>query len=221
MEVSDQNKTIDIINKFFSAGCDGIFMINNKVACEELLLLYRNVRKLFPNKWLGLSLNDVLAHEIYEIFPLDADAYWIKDIHITDNQIEELELNNILELKTSKQWQGKIIGQLRISTYDDEKNFNLAMRIARSFVDVVVIKSINSLSKTKFFLNSIRSSVDPRNLGMSFSSLDCTKIKHYLPHIRYLLFFDGLNGYNYFDEEKFMLLVHTIRKFENDYTPQE
>lgn len=218
VEIGQDKETLDLVREFFSLGANGVFLVNNSVPCEDLLLLYRDIRSLYPEKWIGLSLKDVLAHEIFEIFPPDVDAYWIDDLQVIQGQMEGKDVDNILDLKMSKRWDGTVMGQIKISIYDDEKDFNFSMRIAKNFVDVVVLKSINSLSKTKQFLNSIRSSVNPRDLGMSFSDIDNTNIKHYLPHVRYLLFFDGVEGYRTIDVQRFASLVSMVRRFENDYT---
>ncbi len=218
MEIDGHGQAISLIGEFFDLGADGVFLVNNSVACEDLLLLYRQVRQIYPDKWLGLSLKDVFAHEILEIFPFDANAYWIDDLQVIQGQIEGKDVDYILELKANKQWPGQVMGQLKISIYDDEKDFSLSMRIAKNFVDIIVLKSINSLSKTKQFLNSIRSSVNPRDLGMSFADIDNADIKHYLPHVRYLLFFDGVQGFRKIDRDRFVSLVGMVRKYENDYT---
>ncbi len=210
-----------LIERLFALGVDGVFLSNNAVPCEEVLLFYRRVRNAFPNKWLGLSLNDIFPHEILEIFPLDADAYWIDDLLINQDEIENKYIDNVLELKIVKHWKGQIIGQLKISIYDDEKDFNLAMRIAKNFVDIVAFKSINSLSKTKQFLNSIRSSVNPRSLGMSFSDIENKNIRHYLPYVKYLLFFDQQGGRSFANDKKIPHLLSLVRSYENDFTHQK
>ncbi len=218
VEVGQASQTASLIDQFFDLGADGVFLVNNLVPCEELLLFFHEIRTQYPDQWFGLSLNDVFAHEIYEIFPMDANGYWINDLHINKGQIEGKEVDNVLDLKIMKQWNGTIMGQVKISIYDDEQDFSLSMRIAKNFVDVLILKSINSMAKTKQFLNSIRNTINPRELGMSFSDLDHTNIKQYLPHVKYLLFFDQDQGYQSIDSGRFATLVSTVRKYENDYS---
>ena len=220
VEVENEVITTKLVNEFFKLGCDGIFLINYTVPCEELLLVYRILRKKFPNRWIGVSLNDVLAHEVLEVFPFDANGYWINDIHLTYNRLEDKGLKNLYEIKSKKYSQIKIFGQVRISNYEKEKDFRLSIQIAKNFVDVLTIKGLNSLSTTGFYLKIVSSSINFRNLGMSFSVFDTYKIKFYLPYVKYLLFFDGLVGYKSLQFDKFYSLLKVIRKYENNYIKQ-
>lgn len=88
IHVEDLEQTLINADYAYTNGADGIFLINHAVSTQSLLDIYQEVRKVYPNRWIGLNFLGLDAEEAMFATPTDANGLW------TDNaEIDELGEN--------------------------------------------------------------------------------------------------------------------------------
>ncbi len=205
------------IEKIFQAGSHGIILTNNFIPCEDLLLFYKDLRLKYPDKWLGLQFKDVLAHEIFEIFPMDADAFWIGTVDYFNGQVEIPNSSNIFDLKLVKKWKGKIFAGLKMLSFEDQEKFVYNLKIVRNFVDVVALRPLNNPDRTLSFLKQSASEIKQENLGLEVDNMTDKKYYHCLPYVNYIILSNTFRPFTSINTEVLKDFIRKVNKYTEDF----
>ncbi len=205
------------VEKIFNAGVHGVILTNNFIPCEELLLSYKDLRVKYPDKWLGLQFKDVLAHEIFEIFPMDADAFWIGTVDYFNGQVEIPNSSNIFDLKLIKKWNGKIFAGLKMVAFEDQEKFAYNLKIVRNFVDVVALRPLNSYEKTLAFLKKGVSEIKQENLALEVDNMTDKKYYHCLPYVNYIILSNAFRPFTKIKSDDLKDFIRRVNKSTEDF----
>ena len=68
----------------YTNGADGIFLINHAISTDYLLDIYQEVRKKYPDNWIGLNFLGLKAEDAMLVTPADADGLWVDNAEIDE-----------------------------------------------------------------------------------------------------------------------------------------
>jgi uncharacterized protein len=132
--------SIDIVVK---AMCDGIFLINQGMATDEVLQLVKKVRGKYPKLWIGLNLLGMSASEALRkalaVCEGRVDGIWIDDARIDERAGTQDAAQDFLNTRKELNWKGLLFGGVafKYQRAVAEADLNLAAAVAAPFMDVV------------------------------------------------------------------------------------
>ena len=168
-------------------GCPGVFLINHDFEVEKFLPIIREVRKEFPDVWMGINFLAVTGKDAFPVLAeLEADGcridgYWADDARIDESAEinEQTEAAEILEVKRNCGWDGLYFGGTAFKKQREvkEADFARSAQIAKRWMDVVMTSGTatgieTGTDKTRIFRDSIGSSTLGLASGITPENID-------------------------------------------------
>ncbi len=192
IHVISHDQTARNIDKLIDAGISGCFLINHDFDVNRFLPTIRSIRTHYPNFWLGLNFLAVTGHDAFPVLATLAnqgcriDAYWADDARIDERKDEQIEANEIQNIRQQTGWDGLYFGgtafkkQRQVNPADYAKS----AKIAGGFMDVVTTSGvatgnaaqINKIAKFRSALPNtplaLASGITPENAD-DYAMVDC------------------------------------------------
>lgn len=167
----------------FDNGADGIFLIGHGMPYSDLNPIYENVRKNFPDQWIGLNYLD-RGRESLDIIPASANALWADNSGIDDKDVSQSVIAFNLERRNGP-WKGLYFGGTAFKHQSIVKDVSLAAKNAVPYVDVITTSGPKtgeppSVSKIRSMRQAswchplaIASGMNPENVSEYMPYVDC------------------------------------------------
>jgi predicted TIM-barrel enzyme len=133
-------------------GCPGVFLINHDFEKEKLVPIIRDMRKAFPDYWLGVNFLAVTGKYAFPVLGelqaegCQVDGYWADDARIDERRTEDdqPEAYEIAKIRQDSGWNGLYIGGTAFKKQRevDPSQYAKSARIATNYLDVVVTSGI-------------------------------------------------------------------------------
>ena len=133
-------------------GCPGVFLINHDFEKEELVPIIRDMRKAFPDYWIGVNFLAVTGKFAFPILGelqvegIQVDGYWADDARIDERRADDdqPEADEIAAIRKSSGWNGLYIGGTAFKKQRevDPGHYGKSARIATNYMDVVVTSGV-------------------------------------------------------------------------------
>lgn len=181
-----------------SCGCPGVFLINHDFGIEPFLPIIKEVRKKFPDYWIGINFLAVTGLDAFPILcqlELDncrIDAYWADDARIDEarSSNEQTEARNILQTKQTKGWRGMYFGGTAFKKQREvaPENYEVSAKIACDYMDVVTTSGVATghaadTGKVEIFRKAcgekpiaLASGITPENVATYANLIDCIMV---------------------------------------------
>ena len=222
IHVINHDQTSSNIDILIDAGISGCFLINHDFDVDRFLPIIRSIRTRYPDFWIGLNFLAVTGRDAFPVLATLAkqgyriDAYWADDARINEREDQQIEANEIQNIRQKSGWNGLYFGgtafkkQREVNPADYAKS----AQIAGGFMDVVTTSGIATgnaaeISKITTFRSALpdtpialASGITPEN-ATDFAMVDCFMVA------------TGINFTNDFyniDPEKLGLLICACRK---------
>ncbi len=154
------------IQTALDGGCPGVFLINHDFEKEKLLPIIRDVRKTFPDLWIGVNFLAVTGEFAFPILGqlqaqgTSVDGYWADDACIDERRdaSDQPQAAAITAARQASGWQGLYIGGTAFKKQRDvdPAHYARSAEIACNHMDVVVTSGVATghaadLTKIKTF----------------------------------------------------------------------
>ena len=137
IHVSNVNQALANATIAKRAGCDGIFLINHNILCNDLLYIYQAVRNIFPDWWIGLNFLDLAPREVFEVIPESASAIWTDNAMINEQTEHQNEPELIAMARKKSGWKGMYFGGVAFKYQSLVDNVERATELAIRYMDVI------------------------------------------------------------------------------------
>ena len=180
----------------FENGADGVWLINHSIAHKELLEIFKKIRIIYPEKWIGLNIMDLYIHDIFnkiQDWNIKIDGIWTDNSYInTTNPIQNIA--NIIQLnKIRSGWKGLYFGSiafkyhpLRIELSKPE-NLSKISQLATKYIDVITSSGAETniamdIDKARIIKENIKS----KALAIA-SGINIDNCHQYKPYCKFYL----------------------------------
>ncbi len=140
------------IQSAIDGGCPGVFLINHDFEKEKLVPIIKDMRKSFPDVWLGVNFLAVTGKFAFPILGqlqeegCQVDGYWADDARIDERRPEDdqPEAEEIADIRNESGWAGLYIGGTAFKKQREVEpsNYAKSARIATNYMDVVVTSGV-------------------------------------------------------------------------------
>ena len=150
IHVIDHDQTASNIETLIDAGISGCFLINHDFGVDKFLPIIRSIRSSYKDFWIGLNFLAVTGRDAFPILASLAkqgcriDAYWADDARIDECEDQQIEADEIQNIRQQTGWNGLYFGgtafkkQREVNPADYAKS----AEIAGGFMDVVTTSGI-------------------------------------------------------------------------------
>ena len=152
VHVLDQHQAHGNIQTAKDGGCPGVFLINHDFEKDRLIPIIREMRKAFPDVWLGVNFLAVTGKFAFPILGelqaegVPVDGYWADDARIDERRAEDdqPEAEEIAEIRRQSGWTGLYMGGTAFKKQRDvaPAQYGKSARIATRYMDVVVTSGV-------------------------------------------------------------------------------
>lgn len=140
IHVKDLEQVLKNCELCFECGTDGVWLINHNVDSSELVRIIKDVRNIYPEKWIGANFVDLYAHEAFDVINetgIKLDGLWVDNAMINEDSTfqKTAEFLNCVRFKNS--WNGLYFGSIAFKYKAQPKNLKTLAKKAYPFMDVV------------------------------------------------------------------------------------
>ena len=145
IHVINHAQTASNIDKLIDAGIGGCFLINHDFDVARFLPIIRSIRASYPNFWIGLNFLAVTGRDAFPVLATLAkqgcriDAYWADDARIDEREDQQIEANEIQNIRQQTGWNGLYFGGTAFKKQREVNpaDYGKSAQIAGGFMDVV------------------------------------------------------------------------------------
>ena len=152
IHVLDANQAMENIVVARDGGCPGVFLINHDFEKEKLVPIIKDMRKTFPDYWIGVNFLAVTGKYAFPVLgELQAEGcqvngYWADDARMDERRAEDdqPEADEIGAVRQSSGWTGLYLGGTAFKKQREvnPSQYAKTAHIATSYLDVVVTSGI-------------------------------------------------------------------------------
>lgn len=202
------------------SGADGVFLINHSFPSEELIKIYQEVRKKYPDWWIGLNFLDLKPWEALACIPMNASGLWVDDAQINEAakhptwRAEE----NWNQRKRMSNWHGLYFGGIAFKYQKTPvHDLGLVCAWATLYMDVITTSGkatgvAADLKKIKTMREAIDENTHDSPLAVA-SGITPENVKNYVDFVDCFLVSTGVShSFTELDENRVKELVNEIKK---------
>jgi hypothetical protein len=174
-------------------GADGIFLINHSIPYNSLMECYYEVRKQFPNLWIGLNCLD-LGRTAVDFIPMQTAGLWVDNAGINESIEPITEAQKFARTRKKSRWQGLYFGGVAFKYQEEIVDVVKAARLATPFVDVITTSGVGTgkaadIEKIRAMKEvigdhplAIASGITPENVDKYMPYADCFLVATGISH---------------------------------------
>ena len=192
IHVINHDQTASNIDILIDAGVSGCFLINHDFDVDRFLPNIRSIRTRYPDFWIGLNFLAVTGRDAFLVLATLAkqgcriDAYWADDARIDEREDQQIEANEIQNIRQQTGWNGLYFGGTAFKKQREVNpaDYGKSAQIAGDFMDVVTTSGIATgnaaeISKLATFRSALpdtpialASGITPAN-ATDYAMVDC------------------------------------------------
>ena len=192
IHVIDHDQTANNIETLIDAGISGCFLINHDFGVDKFLPIIRSIRSCYTDFWIGLNFLAVTGRDAFPVLATlgkqgcRIDAYWADDARIDEREDQQIEADEIQNIRKQTGWNGLYFGGTAFKKQRKVKpaNYTKSALIAGGFMDVVTTSGIATgnaaeISKITTFRSALpnkpialASGITPENAA-DYAMVDC------------------------------------------------
>jgi len=152
IHVLDSDQARKNIEAAQDGGCPGVFLINHDFEKEKLVPIIKDMRRAFPDYWIGVNFLAVTGKYAFPILGdlqaegVRVDGYWADDARMDERRAEDdqPEAAEIAAIRQASGWDGLYIGGTAFKKQRDvdPSQYGKSARIATQYMDVVVTSGV-------------------------------------------------------------------------------
>lgn len=225
IHVINEQQTSSNIDKLIAADIQGCFLINHDFDVRTFLPVIKSIRTQYPDFWIGVNFLAVTGLDAFPILASLAkegcpiNAYWGDDARVDERKIEQVEAEEIAQMRIESGWKGLYFGGVAFKKQRpvDPKDYVTSASLACTYMDLVTTSGLATgnaaeVSKISTFRSALpdtpialASGITPQNAS-DYWMVDCFMVA------------TGINidddFYN-IDSQKLSLLILQCQKMGN------
>ena len=170
------------------AGADGVFLINHgSLSGEELLDVYRGVRAVHPDWWIGINALDLGFSDSLSLIPSDVSGLWEDASGINEDVYDTARVtrNRWRQRQEREDWQGLYFGSVAFKYQKKVRNPGRAAGLSMIYMDIVTTSGeatgspadIAKIATMRRALGrsplAVASGIAPENVDQYLGLVDC------------------------------------------------
>ena len=185
IHVISHDQTASNIDKLICAGISGCFLINHDFDVDSFLPIIRSIRNSFPDFWIGLNFLAVTGRDAFPVLATLAkqgcriDAYWADDARVDERKDQQIEANEIQNIRQQTGWNGLYFGGTAFKKQRpvNPADYAKSAKIAGGFMDVVTTSGVATgnaaeISKIAKFRSALPNTPIALASGITFENAD-------------------------------------------------
>ncbi len=171
----------------FNEGADGIFLINHTVGWEMVLDIQSAMKKVYPDKWIGVNCLGAKTIKVFESVPRNIDGIWVDNAEIHEYRSRQVRPQRNYEFKQEYTPESLYFGGVAFkyqNIVEPEFFADVAIK-AKDYMDVVTTTGVGTgeaaeIAKIKImkealgdFPLAIASGITPENIEEYLPYADC------------------------------------------------
>jgi uncharacterized protein len=216
IHVTGRNQALQNVNIAFENGCDGVFLINHNTAdipYLKLLLIHRDIRASFPDKWMGINCLDLEPASVVSLAPEGVSGVWTDNSLIDEDLEVQKEAEGVFKNRVDNGWFGLYFGGVAFKYQKPVKNLEKVTLLAKKYMDVVTTSGpATGKSADIEKIKIMRSVLGDYPLAIA-SGITPENVTDYLPIADCFLVATGISkGFTELDPVLVKRLVENVRK---------
>ena len=197
----------------YENGADGIFLINHSLSCEDLLEIYHDVRKKYPDQWIGLNFLGPDAARAMQMLPADADGLWTDNAEIDEDGPNIIPGQWYADFKKTHP-RSSYFGGVAFKYQRHVENLECAAKEAQLCMDVICSSGAGTgIAANVDHVRRLCSGKGDRPLALA-SGVTPENIHTFLPYADCFLVATGVSrSFRMLDPQKVKLLAEKIRAY--------
>ena len=167
------------------AGADGVFLINHRIPCSELLAIHHEVCRDNPDWWIGVNCLGLPVTDIFSRISPNTAGVWVDNAHIDEENEEQEQAERIAAVRRKSGWTGLYFGGVAFKYQRPVVDLERAARLATRYMDVVTtsgkatgsIPEVAKIARLKQAIGAhplaIASGITPENVTLYLPIADC------------------------------------------------
>ena len=194
IHVLDAEQAQRNIRTALAGGCPGVFLINHDFEKETLIPIIKEMRKAFPDTWIGVNFLAVTGKYAFPILGqlqadgCQVDGYWADDARMDERRAEndQPEADEIAAIRKQSGWDGLYIGGTAFKKQRevDAALYGKSAGLATKYMDIVVTSGVATghaadVDKIKIFREhcgdtalGLASGITPQNAAQYADAVD-------------------------------------------------
>jgi hypothetical protein len=169
----------------WQAGCDGLFLINHRGDCADLLAIHGAVQAEFPEWWIGVNCLDLSPWQVFEAVDRRVAGVWVDNAGIDETAEIQDFAGRVAETRRKSGWSGLYFGGVAFKYQRPVSDLARAAALATDYMDVVTTSGpgtgqpahLDKIRRMKeaigHFPLAIASGISPQNVGRYLGIADC------------------------------------------------
>ncbi len=215
IHVLSENQTLENAEIAFSEGSDGVFLINHDYNYNHLLNIFTEVRKKYPDKWIGINFLDLYPNEIFEIISNEINGIWVDNAGIDENGEKQDYAETVQKKIKQTNWQGLYFGGVAFKYQRKVYELEKAAAIASKYMDVITTSGPATGHAAEIEkIKRIRKGAGKHPIAIA-SGITPENVINYLPYANAFLVATGIGkDFYHLDPQKVKNLIHVVRSFD-------
>ncbi len=182
-------------------GTQGVFLINHDFPEDELVPVIADVRRRFPELWLGVNFLAVTGRDAFPVLGALAnsgtrvDAYWGDDARIDERTAVQGEAIEIDAVRATSGWDGLYFGGTAFKKQREvaPEHYELSARLATAHMDVVTTSGVATGQEADVAkIEAMRAGCGDHAMGIA-SGVTPDNVHRYAPLVDAILVATGIN----------------------------
>ncbi len=214
IHVVSSNQAIRNAAIAYTAGADGIFLINHGIKYPALLDAYRAVVSTLPQWWIGINCLDLYPSDIFTHISSRVAGVWTDNALIHENMIQQPQAEDVLLAIQAAHWHGLYFGGVAFKYQHPVEDVALAASIAMRYMDVVTTSGPGTgMAAHIEKIYAMKAAIGTFPLAIA-SGITPENVTDYLPCADCFLVATGISKtFEELDPDRVKMLVKTVSDF--------
>jgi hypothetical protein len=213
IHVVTKEQTLRNMEIAVTCGADGVFLINHNSGASSLIEIYWEVRKEFPDVWVGMNMLGIEPIKAYDLLPLGTDGLWVDDggIRNSGDCSEAADFFAATRMMGSA-WHGLYFGGVAFKYQEDIDDPAQAAKLAVPFIDVITTSGKGTgFAAEVEKIRVMKEAIGSHPLAIA-SGISPENVRDYLPYADcFLVATDVSDSHTELNSERVRALVDVVR----------
>ncbi|HEX3797600.1 MAG TPA: adenine phosphoribosyltransferase [Verrucomicrobiae bacterium] len=200
----------------FQHDSDGVFLINHSIGSHSLLGIAAQVRRQFPNAWIGVNCLGLDPQEIFERVNENINGIWVDNAMVDERKEVQTEAERILAAREKSGWKGLYFGGVAFKYQREVTDLEGAACIAARYMDVVTTSGPGTgYAALREKITRLKAGLGDRPLGIA-SGITPENINDYLDTADCFLVATGVSqSFTELDPARVQSLIQKVRAYRD------
>ena len=197
VHVQDTAQAIRNAHRALENGAHGIFLINHSISAKHLIMIYDQVRNLYPHAWIGLNCLDLDPEQTLTIVPSTVSALWFDSLNLnpgSKDPVASARRYHEIQKALSHTWKGKIFGGVAFKYQPKHYAPAEEVELVSLFIDVITTSGEETGSAPSVEKIRLMKAAAPHKPLAIASGTTPENVHEFFPYANYFLVATGISN---------------------------